>query len=311
MPAVKRALVLGCGAVAGAAWSIPVLHRLQQELDWDAREADLLIGTSVGAVLTALLGAGVSVEQMLASQRGERTPCGWNHDVDSGGALPPRPALRFPGLALARKGLQGELSLLTALCGLLPAGRTDMQPFHRLIEGLVPEGGWVPHPAAWMMAVDAHSGKRYALGRSDAPAVGLSAAVRASYAVPGCCPPVDIGGRTFLDGGVVSPTSADFVLGSAVEEVIILAPFASTRTDRPRSPLERIERAVRRQMTRIVDAEVRSLLQAGLRVIRLEPGPEDLHAIGYNMLDPGRRERVFRTAQHTAAETIRLALGAL
>ena len=46
MPAPNRALVLGCGAVAGAAWSIPVLDALQRQLDWDARDAKLLISGS-------------------------------------------------------------------------------------------------------------------------------------------------------------------------------------------------------------------------------------------------------------------------
>ena len=55
-PSPRRALVLGCGGVAGGAWSIAALHHLEQKLDWDARDADILIGTSAGAVLATLLG---------------------------------------------------------------------------------------------------------------------------------------------------------------------------------------------------------------------------------------------------------------
>lgn len=304
----QRALVLGCGAVAGAAWSIPVLDSLQRQLDWDARGADLLIGTSVGAVLSALLAGGVSVERMMASQRGEATDCEWNHDTDSGGAYPPAPGLHFPALSLAWHGVRGKVSPLTALTGLLPEGRTDMSGFMRLIDSVVPAGEWAPHPATWIIAADAASGERVAFGSADAPAVALNQAVCASYAVPGACPPVDIGGRTFVDGGVVSPTSADFVLKADIEEAIVLAPFASTHVDQPRSPLEKIERRVRRIMTHIVDRECRQLKKAGVRVIRLEPGPEDLRAIGYNMLDPGRRVQVFETALHTADDAVRTAL---
>lgn len=308
MASPKRALVLGCGAVAGAAWSIPVLARLQQELSWDAREADILVGTSVGAVLAALLGSGVSVDRMFAVQRGDATDCRWNHDTDSGGALPPWPAPRFPALKLAWRGLRGELSPLTALAGLLPAGRTSMTGFERLIGGLTSGDAWVDHPKTWLIAVDAASGQRCAFGRGDAPRARLTQAVCASYAVPGCCPPVTVAGRTFIDGGVVSPTSADMVRDQDLDEVIVLAPFASTHTDRPRSPLCRIERRVRKLMTAIVDREIAELRQAGLRVVRLEPGPEDLQAIGYNMLDPARRLQVFETAQRTAKETVRRAL---
>lgn len=308
MPTPKRALVLGCGAVAGAAWSVPVLDQLQRQLDWDARDADLLIGTSVGAVLATLLSSGVSVRRMMESQRGTVTDCDWNHDTDSGGAFPPLPAFAFPARSLVRLGLRGQVSPLTAACGLLPSGRTEMQGFRRLIEHFVPNGQWTSHPATWLMAVDAHSGARVALGRADAPKAAMARAVCASYAVPACCPPVQIGGRTLIDGGVVSPTSADFVLDAEVDEAIVLAPFASRRMDRSLSPLNWIERRVRKVMTRIVDREVASLEQAGVRVIRLEPGPEDLSAIGYNMLDPGRRRKVFETALSTATATVEAAL---
>ena len=117
-----------------------------------------------------------------------------------------------------------------------------------------------------------------------------------------------IAGRTFIDGGVVSPTSADFVLDANIDEAIVLAPFASSQMDHSRSPLNWIERRVRRMMTGIVDREVASLKQAGIRVIRLEPGPRDLTAIGYNMLDPGRRTQVFDTALGTSKVAVRQAL---
>ncbi len=306
----KRALVLGCGGVAGAAWSLPMLQALQQELQWDARKADVLIGTSAGAVLAALLASGVSVERMLASHHGEAIDCVWNHDQDSGGAAPPRPAWRFPALGLVAQGLRGRLSPFTALTGLLPEGRADMRPFMRLIDSVVNAGNWAPHPAAWMMVVDASSGERVALGRGDAPPAALNLAVCASYGVPGWCPPVEIAGRRYLDGGVASPVSADFLLGSGVDEAIVLAPMASSQPDSPSRYLARIERGVRRHMTRIVDHEVALLRQAGIRVVRLEPNAEALKAIGYNMMDPRRRLRVLAAAQREAPAAVRAALRA-
>ncbi|PKM21779.1 MAG: phospholipase, partial [Gammaproteobacteria bacterium HGW-Gammaproteobacteria-14] len=154
MPAVKRALVLGCGAVAGAAWQIAVLNELQQQLHWDARNSDILIGTSAGAVLAALLGAGVSVERMLTSQRGEQSDCHWNHDTDTGDAIPPLPALGLSGAKLFALGVRGHVSPLTAITGLLPKGRTNMQPMMDLIDTVVPAGQWVPHSSTWLIAVD-------------------------------------------------------------------------------------------------------------------------------------------------------------
>ena len=61
-------------------------------------------------------------------------------------------------------------------------------------------------------------------------------------------------------------------------------------------------------MTAIVDREVAKLEQAGIAVVRLEPGPEDLEAIGFNMMDPKRRADVFATAMRTAPLAIDAAL---
>lgn len=304
---VRRGLVLGCGGVAGGAWSIAALDAVQQQLAWDPREASVIIGTSVGAVLAALLGAGVPVQQLLACQRGQGD-CAWNHDTDTGGALPPwpKPGLTAPRLAL--RGLRGQGSGLRALCGLLPAGGFDMAPFRRLVDSVVPAGEWSPRPGIWIMAVDTRDGRRVAFGRRGAPPAALNDAVCASYGVPGWCPPVSIGGRFYIDGGVASPTSADLLADSEVDEVIVLAPMASSAPDSPRSLLARIERRLRRNMTRIVDRETGKLRTAGKRVIRLEPGAGDLRAIGYNMMDPARREQVFATALQTTPQTLRQAL---
>ena len=307
MPRPNRALVLGCGAVAGAAWQIATLNELQQQLGWDARDARILIGTSAGAVLATLLGAGVSIERMMASQRGEASDCQWNHDTDTGGAMPPLPRPGISGIRLALHGLRGRVAPLTAITGLMPHGRTNMQPMMNLIDQVVPAGRWVKHPATWLMAVDAATGQRVAFGRDniDIPA---NRAVCASYAVPGVCPPVAWQGSTYLDGGIASPASADFLLGTGVDEAIVLAPMASMQMDSPRSPLAKVERRVRRYMTAIVDREVAQLRAAGIRVIRIDPGPQDLAAIGFNMLDPGRRMRVFQTACGTAGPAVRAAL---
>ncbi len=98
------------------------------------------------------------------------------------------------------------------------------------------------------------------------------------------------------------------MISSGVEEAIVLAPFASSQPDRPRYLAARIERRVRRTMTAIVDRECAALREAGIRVIRLEAGPDDLAAIGYNMLDPSRRLRVFETALRTGPGAVQLAV---
>lgn len=303
----KRALVLGCGGVAGAAWMIATLAELERRLGWDARSADILIGTSSGAVVAALLGARIGVARMVQSQRGDLADDCWNHDVDTGGPRPPKPELRLTAPGLAYRALRGGVPPVVGLMGLLPRGRADMRPFTRLIDRVVPAGEWAPHPATWIMVVDAGSGERVPLGRADAPRVPLNAAVCGSYAIPGWCPPVTTNGSTYLDGGISSPTSADMLLGTDVREAIVLAPMAS-RELVPSSRGSRLDRGMRRHMTGILNREVRALEQAGIRVVRLEPGPEDLAAFGSNMMNPRRRRRVFDTAVRTAKDAVADAL---
>ena len=114
--------------------------------------------------------------------------------------------------------------------------------------------------------------------------------------------------RTYIDGGVASPVSADLLVDSAVDEVIVLAPMASRQPDKPWHPFERIERRVRRYMTSVVDREVAALEKAGKKVIRIEPVAEDLRAFGYNMMDPARRKGVLETALSTTRYTVNHAL---
>lgn len=66
-----RALVLGCGGPVGFAWSVGALRAVEDELRWDAREAEVIIGTSAGAELAAMLGAGLGNREMHAAQSGE------------------------------------------------------------------------------------------------------------------------------------------------------------------------------------------------------------------------------------------------
>ncbi len=61
-------------------------------------------------------------------------------------------------------------------------------------------------------------------------------------------------------------------------------------------------------MTGILNREVRALEQAGIHVVRLEPGPEDLAAFGSNMMNPRRRRRVFDTAVRSAKDAVADAL---
>jgi len=99
---------------------------------------------------------------------------------------------------------------------------------------------------------------------------GLADAVGASCAVPGIWPPVTIGDRRFVDGGVRSVANADLAAG--YERVVIVAPVAQG-IGHMTSP--------RRQAA--------ALAAAGTRVVLVRPDRAAVHAIGHDVLDVSRR----------------------
>lgn len=157
------------------------------------------------------------------------------------------------GVWPAEEGRSKKVPLVTAISGLAPKGGFDMTPFRRLINGVVKRGNWVDHPALWLVTVNTSTGERTAFGHPHAPKAAVNDAVCASYGVPGWCPPIKIGEHEYMDGGVASPTSADLLLDTDVDEVVILAPMTTSQPDNPIGLPARLERMFRRHMTRTLD----------------------------------------------------------
>src|SRR5690348_3959752 len=68
----RIALVLGAGGPVGHAFHAGALSALEHALGWDARSADLVVGTSAGAQVGGLLRAGLHGADLSARVRGER-----------------------------------------------------------------------------------------------------------------------------------------------------------------------------------------------------------------------------------------------
>lgn len=313
-PGVRRGLVLGAGGVLGFTWTIAALRALEREEGFDARDVEVCVGTSAGSVLAGLLGCGIGVDVALRHQQGVPLPAdadvSWDYDRDSGGALPPRPGLGIgsPQLLLTVARNPRAVSPMAAMAAALPPGRGTLGPLHRMVERLaapLDEGGWPSRPRTWIVAMDYGAGTRTAFGRPGAPPASLADAVASSCAIPGWYAPLRIGGRRYVDGGVLSPTSMDLLAGLGLDHVYVLAPMVSFTYDRPLSPVARAERRWRRFQTRRVLAEAEVLRASGTEVTILGPGREDLQAIGANLMDPRRREAVLATALRTSAAALR------
>ncbi|MGZ4602848.1 MAG: patatin-like phospholipase family protein [Kineosporiaceae bacterium] len=304
-------LVLGGGGVLGGAWMVGALTALERVHSLDARDAETIVGTSAGSVTAALLGAGVGVEDLYTHQLG-LPPANsllaavtWDYDRSAGGAHPPRPRLHPGSTALLTRNVARwhRMPPTAVLAGLLPEGRGSLAAVGALVAGLVPHG-WAPRPGVRVVALDYDSGHRVVFGDSRYPEVDLADAVMASCAIPGWYAPVTIAGRRYIDGGAWSATSADLLAGYGLEEVFVLAPMVSFAVDRPASLLARAERRWRLQVTRRCLKEVAKVHRSGSEVTVLGPGPEDLEAMGSNLMAAERRHDVLQTSLRTSVAAL-------
>jgi NTE family protein len=315
---VRRGLVLGGGGTLGAAWTIGALRALEEARGVDARDAQLIVGTSAGSILAALLGAGASAEDLWRHQRGsevERGPLAghsFDYDQAAGGGAPPLP---IPGIGSPRLIARSvrhprRYAGVTVLSAFMPPGRGSLGDIGKMVEEVIPSGAWSPHPGIRIVAMDYDSGERVVFGHQGAPPIGLAEAVVASCSIPGWFPPARVGERRFVDGGTVSNTNLDLLRaadlpgGRALDEVYVLAPMAARGYDRPSGVMGRIERGYRHRVTRQMLQEVIKVRQAGTRVTVLCPDAEDLEALGANLMDPTRRVAVLDTARRTVAAAL-------
>jgi NTE family protein len=309
----RRGLVLGAGGVLGFAWTVGALAALEQVEGLGPADFEVCVGTSAGSVLAAMLGCGITVDQMVRHQQGQRPRpddpvISFDYDRDSGGSRPPRPLLRLgsPKLALEVVRRPHRFPPLAALTPFFPQGRGTLAAVTGVVQALASdEDDWPRSPSPWIVAMDYDTGRRVVFGREGSPTATLAQAVTASCSIPGWYAATEIGGRRYVDGGTCSPTSVDVLSRLGLDEVYVLAPMASFAFDRPRTPGAALERRVRRALTKRMVREAAKLRATGTEVTMLGPGPADLAAMGANLMNPRRRTAVLVTSLHTSANALR------
>jgi len=306
----RTGLVLGGGGLTGAAWMTGALPALQDRLSQPLGDVEVIVGTSAGSVLAASLRCRCSIEEMIGYQRGETIRGLPALPQVKDGPLPPVPQPRMGSPVLWCTALltPHRVHPRVSATAWLPHGRGRHTALRAMVGDLHARhhggpAGAAPHWVeghTWIVAVDYDSGRRVVFGRSGAPAAPLPDAVVASCSIPGWYRPAKINGRRYVDGGVRSMTSLSLMADAGVDEVYVLAPMASTGTDSPRSPHERLDRTVRGLATRALLRDARRLHARGITVTLLTPGPEDLATMGVNPMDARRREAVLAASLRTS-----------
>ena len=266
-----RALVLGGGGVAGIAWEIGLLARLAARGTDVAADADLVVGTSAGACVGALVAGESGYDALIAAQR---LPAGQTRE-------------RVP---------EFDLNLMMEIFGLMTTVQEDPAAARRQIGALataaatvteaerreiiasrLPSEEWPARPLVVTMG-DARTGERVTFDRSSP--LSLVDAVAASCAVPGIWPPVTIGGQQYIDGGIYSVTNTDLAEGH--HRIIVLCPVAMG----PGAP-----DAARGESTAPGDGPLTIVADA-----------ESLAAFGPNLLDPASRGAALDAGMRQADE---------
>lgn len=262
LPMTQRTLVLGGGGVAGIAWITGLLAGLA-DAGQDVTGVDLVIGTSAGASVAAQLGSGLSLDELFARQvdpakQARELPAEINWDQFAADLAPFVAEAGTPAEQL--RGF-GEFAL----------GAETVPEAERLavIESRLPSREWPATPTR-LIAVDCVSGELAAFDSGSG--VSLVEAVAASAAVPGVWPPVTIGGRRYMDGGVRSPDNADLAAGAA--QVLVISPMGMDSPLPSLLPLRKV---------------VADLRDAGTVVSVLQPDEASVGAMGANALDPATR----------------------
>lgn len=292
--AKRVGLVLGGGGARGAAYHAGALLALWSDARWDARQAEVVVGTSAGSIAAALLGTGVPPDDLAAlvvgadlreapldladrwAAAGRSLPSWWH--ALRGPVRVRRPAVVAAGLRRWRER-RDPWPLMASLGSRGSFGLEAALP--------VIDHPW-PDRELWICAVDEETLERTVFGREGDPHPDLGSAVLASCAVPTIMQPVPLGGRTYVDGGLHSPTNADLLVEAELDVAVVVSPMTGSI---PRlHPVGALMRAARRHL----DAEVAMLEAAATRVVVIEPDRATRAVVGTDLLDGSLQTEVFQ-----------------
>src|SRR5918996_1477249 len=184
----KTALVLGGGGFTGGVYEVGALRAIDLlATNRTVNEFDIYVGTSAGAFVSSLVANGVTPEEMMRVL---------NRDLPS-----PLPKGIYSGSGIERY-VNEVLS------------DPDRSNDFRMLE-----------QELYLIATDLDSTERVILGEGEWAEVPISEAVAASGALPGIYEPVEINGREFIDGGILSTTNVDVAIERGAKFVVVINPL--------------------------------------------------------------------------------------
>jgi NTE family protein len=268
-----------------------VLAGLSEAETFDARECDAYIGTSAGSIVAAMLCAGVDPRSGLGKMPEQPAIPAADDDV----APPPAAKALRASASLAgavtgplasimlRSTAPGGRLLRRAVLSRVSRGQRSLADLGQAIDG----SGVHWDGRLQISAVELGSGRRVMFDGSGNPEVSVAEAVQASCAIPGVFRPLVVDGRSYVDGGVWSPTNMDCADVGRGSQVLCLNPTGSLRPRRatPFGALVAFSRSA-------AAIEAAGLRHRGAEVLVVAPDRASVAAIGPNLMNPALRADV-------------------
>lgn len=244
----KIGLALAGGGPEGAIYEIGVVRALDDALEGlDLNNVPITVGISAGAFVGASLANGVTTAQMVRSVVGEeQTDQPFRPELFLSPALGEyvRRGLQVPGLlvdavysALKDPKESGGLvaSLVDRLGRAVPVGVFDNRPLRTYLEHVFSVRGRTNdfrqlENELYIVATDLDSSETVLFGDRDWDHIPIALAVQASTALPGLYPPVDIAGRSYVDGVLNKTVHASVAFERGAGLVICVNPIVPVDT---------------------------------------------------------------------------------
>jgi NTE family protein len=296
--------------MVGLAYHAGVLKALHEHAGVSPVAADVIVGTSAGSIAAAYLRSGHSVDELW------QLAIGVHPSLEGLGSTPTErraataftPTFSSPGQFAKRIVGSGFVTARSfarfptpripeALHPLLYTGLFTMERATAQLRNDLSET-W-PSAATAICAVDLGTGRRTVFG-PDQPQLQLVDAVVASCSIPGFYTPMKVRGRTYVDGGVHSPTNLDVAARLGCDLIVGIAPMAYD----PSADVPAWVRVARRIGHGALRAEAASARARGAEVLLIRPGAADVSVQGINFMRAGGADHIAECAYETTCRIL-------
>lgn len=324
----KTALVLGGGGFTGGVYEIGVLRALDLlAVNYTVNDFDMYVGTSAGSFIASMLAAGITPEEMMRTLTEDDGPI---ESIAQDTMLRPNlgdyarsiAGLPFHIAGMVRKFLPRitEISAIDIGYGLaeaLPTGLYSNEGIGGYVREALATKGIIDSFDAlrrdlYLTATDLDSGERIVLGDADGewPDIPISTAVRASTALPLVYKPVEVNGRSLVDGGIYSTTNVDVAVARGATAIVVVNPMVPYVNDRneslPTVSGGSVRRIVDMGVPAIANQAFRLLVQRrlelgikswrerypGVDIVLFEPEPDDELMFSTSIMNYSRRMEI-------------------